>query len=63
MFDIRVFNALATQTSVKIGQISFNVTTPVVIPNPKMSIRKARCEDDDGPFLARRYSTRQRHKP
>jgi hypothetical protein len=28
MFDIRVFNALATQTSIKIGQISFNVTTP-----------------------------------
>ena len=29
MFDIRVFNALATQTSIKIGQISFNVTTPI----------------------------------
>ena len=29
MFDIRVFNALATQTSIKIGQISFNVTTPL----------------------------------
>ena len=28
MFDIRVFNALASQTSIKIGQISFNVTTP-----------------------------------
>ena len=28
MFDIRVFNALATQTSIKIGQIPFNVTTP-----------------------------------
>ena len=28
MFDIRVFNALATQTSIKICQISFNVTTP-----------------------------------
>ena len=28
MFDIRVFNALATQTSIKIGQISLNVTTP-----------------------------------
>ena len=28
MFDIRVFNALATQDSIKIGQISFNVTAP-----------------------------------
>ena len=28
MFDIRVFNALAAQTSMKIGQLSFNVTTP-----------------------------------
>ena len=32
MFDIRVFNALATQTSIKIDQISFNVTTPF-LPN------------------------------
>ena len=30
MFDIRVFNALATQTSIKIGQILFNVTTPSI---------------------------------
>ena len=29
MFDVRVFNALAAQTSMKIGQLSFNVTTPV----------------------------------
>ena len=29
MVDIRVFNALAAQTSMKIGQLSFNVTTPV----------------------------------
>ena len=31
MFDIRVFNALAAQTSMKIGQLSFNVTTPASI--------------------------------
>jgi hypothetical protein len=28
MFDIHVFKALTTQTSIKIGRISFNVTTP-----------------------------------
>ena len=36
MFDIRVFNALATQTSIKIGQISFNVTTPGRLPTSKV---------------------------
>jgi len=41
MFDIRVFNALATQTSIKIGQISFNVTTPG-------QGNGSECRDDSG---------------
>ena len=40
MFDIRVFNALATQTSIKIGQISFNVTMPVCLLVAHLGIRR-----------------------
>jgi hypothetical protein len=41
MFDIRVFNALATQTSIKIGQISFNVTTPTGVEFLESAVRDA----------------------
>ena len=41
MFDIHVFKALATQTSIKIGQISFNVTTPLDLQHLDQGIQCA----------------------
>ena len=54
MFDIRVFNALAAQTSMKIGQLSFNVTTPLALIKPRALIKPSNLIEPSGLIEAER---------